>query len=616
MGNTPSKTPHGVSMWNTDNTHMDGDNNSQSHLDNHHLNNNHHYDDNDQTSGSIPDYLAAHQNPLTRNPSNLHHHTSFSNSEHQNDAVNAHDNPATYDSSQQKTSFNPSISHNPTARSAELDGHGPTNSHQEYPPAPPPPPQEHAQSLSREPSKAVQVPVSSNTSSHPVPTHSMHSENLPATTVDPASDAISPSGPPASSYYGILQRPPWMPLPIGDADTAPGSPIIADADDTTITQPLIDDDCELASVPPLDDTSRAAVPGGITTSQPIISDSTEQLDAGTQEDDEMEDELDSYPLPTGSDKFSTVAAAAPPAAVVPTTIEWHGHGDNVFVTGTFVNWGRKFRLRPSEREPSVMSVVLKLREGTHHLKFIVDNVMRTSYKLPTAVDFTNHLVNYIEVAPPRQQKRASDAGAAAAAATTTAATATGGDASSATAAAHTSGTRNLNENTAAAEAAASQARTGETPIVSGHKTDLTSSDITPSSTGTVPSTLEPVQPESRPPTTIPAATATTAVTTAIATAERQLAITTEQDVKEEGEEEGEEEEEEQEQPLADTRVVIPQLLEDIDVDEDSPSYQQAANVISEMTTPPTLPLFLAKSILNGHTPAKDDNSVLNYPNHT
>src|SRR3982074_863637 len=51
----------------------------------------------------------------------------------------------------------------------------------------------------------------------------------------------------------------------------------------------------------------------------------------------------------------------------------------------------------SETEPGVKSTTLQLRPGTHHLKFIVDGDMRASDTLPTAVDFTNHLVNYIEV---------------------------------------------------------------------------------------------------------------------------------------------------------------------------------------------------------------------------
>jgi hypothetical protein len=44
-------------------------------------------------------------------------------------------------------------------------------------------------------------------------------------------------------------------------------------------------------------------------------------------------------------------------------------------------------------------VIIGLPQGTHHLMFLVDDVMMTNPDLPTAVDFNNVLVNYIEIAP-------------------------------------------------------------------------------------------------------------------------------------------------------------------------------------------------------------------------
>ena len=40
---------------------------------------------------------------------------------------------------------------------------------------------------------------------------------------------------------------------------------------------------------------------------------------------------------------------------------------------------------------------LQLPPGTHHVKFIIDGEMQLSDELPTAVDYTNILVNYVEV---------------------------------------------------------------------------------------------------------------------------------------------------------------------------------------------------------------------------
>ncbi|KAL6793427.1 carbohydrate-binding module family 48 protein [Trichoderma sp. SZMC 28013] len=61
---------------------------------------------------------------------------------------------------------------------------------------------------------------------------------------------------------------------------------------------------------------------------------------------------------------------------------------------------------------------------------------------------------------------------------------------------------------------------------------------------------------------------------------------------------------------------IPQYLLDFDQAEESPAYRNAVSAIEKLTTPPSLPGFLGKPILNAATLMKDDNSVLNMPNHT
>ena len=61
---------------------------------------------------------------------------------------------------------------------------------------------------------------------------------------------------------------------------------------------------------------------------------------------------------------------------------------------------------------------------------------------------------------------------------------------------------------------------------------------------------------------------------------------------------------------------VPKYLRDVDLPEHSKRYARAARGVTEFPTPPGLPLFLGKSILNGTTPMKDDSSVLNMPNHT
>ncbi|KAL4941440.1 hypothetical protein BDV06DRAFT_212655 [Aspergillus oleicola] len=316
-----------------------------------------------------------------------------------------------------------------------------------------------------DPSDPVQVPVS---------------RAAAAARHDPY-DTIPPSDPPHKMYYSAsqhLQRPPRMPLPIGDATATPGSPISGPDD----ASPVAPDQAPSA---------KAAA------NQPAHT---------TIEDDDTVDNLHQY-------ANNAVGRA------VPTTIEWTAGGNKVYVTGTFVNWEKKFRLHKSENNTGVLSTRLNLRPGTHHLKFIVDGEMRASDNLPTAVDFTNHLVNYIELS-------ADDA------------------------------SRSRRESDKA------------------------------------------VTPGVHPPQVLP---------DEIADGKTETAV---------DDEKSEKEEEPEEIQIGDFRGVIPQFLLDLDKDEESSCYQQAVNIIGDAPTPPSLPLFLGKSILNGTTPMKDDSSLLNNPNHT
>ncbi|KAG0648427.1 SNF1 kinase subunit beta-3 [Hyphodiscus hymeniophilus] len=86
-----------------------------------------------------------------------------------------------------------------------------------------------------------------------------------------------------------------------------------------------------------------------------------------------------------------------------------------------------------------------------------------------------------------------------------------------------------------------------------------------------------------------------------------------------------EEEQEARKPAPKTKPVlpphrytsqIPQYLVDLDKAEETSAYQYAAAAIEKLPSPPSLPGFLGKPILNAATPMKDDNSVLTMPNHT
>jgi hypothetical protein len=110
----------------------------------------------------------------------------------------------------------------------------------------------------------------------------------------------------APIYYAMssqLQRPPRLPLPIGDANATPGSPVISPVNSRIDSLPFKDEP-----------------------SPPLVS-----IENASVDEDEVEDELQSYAL-------------AGVGRAIPTIIEWRQPGEHVYVTGTFVNWEKKFKL--------------------------------------------------------------------------------------------------------------------------------------------------------------------------------------------------------------------------------------------------------------------------------
>lgn len=73
----------------------------------------------------------------------------------------------------------------------------------------------------------------------------------------------------------------------------------------------------------------------------------------------------------------------------------------------------------------------------------------------------------------------------------------------------------------------------------------------------------------------------------------------------------------EEMPEGDFRQVMPQALMDLELSEDDDRYKRAVQIVQDGAGPPSLPLFLSKSILNAAAAqVKDDGSVLPLPNHT
>lgn len=151
-----------------------------------------------------------------------------------------------------------------------------------------------------EPSQSKDIPIRDH--SDPV--------QVPISPHGPGRDPVSPSAPPLNSYYSAsahLQRPPRLPLPIGDANTTPGSPL-ADTEDSRIQSLPADQILDHQ-----------------------VDHNTVNLRQTSIDEEDLLDELQPY----------TVSGAG---KAVPVVIEWSAPAQKVYVTGTFVNWEKKFRL--------------------------------------------------------------------------------------------------------------------------------------------------------------------------------------------------------------------------------------------------------------------------------
>lgn len=216
--------------------------------------------------------------------------------------------------------------------------------------------------------------------------------------------------------------------------------------------------------------------------------------------------------------------------------------------------------------------MIPLLVGAHHMTFLVDGQMRTSIHLPTAVDYTNVLINYVEVSPEDAHKSVVDRE---------------GPATQAHVAVEAKDMLPVEQQPTAGDSPSGQSLPPPTPdLRPTHKSGVLSAG--PSGIAT---------PVTRP-----------------ATEEAQAQARSR---------EGSRSPQAQQPPVF-RRVPnnllyhseIPAFLVDLDAPEDSHRAARANAVMSTQPTPPSLPMFLNKSILNLTLPVKDDASVLPLPNHT
>ncbi|KAM3417351.1 hypothetical protein BST61_g5602 [Cercospora zeina] len=375
-------------------------------------------------------------------------------------------------------------------------------------------------------SQPVDVPV-------PAANHGGGEDAVPDDYI-PTGYSASPYGLPPAHY----SRPPRLPLPIEEEVHTPGSPIITPQDITAIK----DDDIEEGAIPRI-----ASVRSSTTVDDDDVGDN---------------DAFDTSGLNNGSVK-------------VPYKFAWNGSGEKVFVTGTFCNWDKKIKVPRNKDGAPGFSARLYLPPGTHHCKFLVDGEMVTSPELPTTVDWTNILVNYIEVVAPLPEGQPQPPEAA-------------------------QPIDIPGKAVRADDALGTQDSAARPPADSTQPSGNEANLQTPqqATDGSTKSEKQPTE-------------ASASIPIPSTPAPRQIDPQTEAETKPKPAPK-------QTIPRAKYTNTIPQFLVDLDnyQNPEDERYQRAQRVTNTLPQPPSLPMFLNKSILNGATPHKDDASVLIMPNHT
>ncbi|EFX01323.1 snf1 kinase complex beta-subunit [Grosmannia clavigera kw1407] len=263
---------------------------------------------------------------------------------------------------------------------------------------------------------------------------------------------------------------------------------------------------------------------------------------------------------------------------VPTRLEWLRGGEKIYVTGTIFQWNKKQRLHPVEGRPGTFATTINVLPGTYHIRFLVDGQAETSRDMPTTVDFGNNLVNYIEVAPQSTPPKESDAAAAAAE------------------------MRKPKPNQQQSQGQPQPQQSSQLPSSQQHQQRKASQLSQLSSQQPSQQTKQQQQQQmqqSQQSQPQPLSTGELKAATP-SSAELTTKLPRWKNVP----------------PPSAFSHELPQYLVDYDQPDDSPAFVSASAATEILPPPPSLPGFLGKPILNASTLIKDDNSVLNMPNHS
>ncbi len=253
-----------------------------------------------------------------------------------------------------------------------------------------------------------------------------------------------------------------------------------------------------------------------------------------------------------------------------TTLEWRGVGKTVYVTGTFAKWEKKFRMQKiqeGKNGDALYTLTAPLPTGTHHIKFLVDGEMVLSAQYPTTVDYTASLVNYVEITarpPTTETQPAAPA-------------------------------EPMPTPDAVVSDAANEQIAAKDMLTEGQAVNNDSLSSTLHSTVPAAASKQPTQPAIIP-----------------------VQQPHQQQILEHQHQQHPKPAPKKQLPRPKYTSDIPEYLVHIDLynTPEDDRFRRASKATSHLPPPPSLPMFMSKSILNAATPHKDDASVLTMPNHT
>ncbi|KAG5634597.1 hypothetical protein H0H81_001439 [Sphagnurus paluster] len=108
--------------------------------------------------------------------------------------------------------------------------------------------------------------------------------------------------------------------------------------------------------------------------------------------------ISTIPIALTKATLSPLAVPDRPPELVPVKITWTGGGRSVFLARAGDDdWKGRLAMTPESPRSQIYHATVSLPPGTHHIRFLIDDLWRVADDLPTAVDDQGSLANYVAV---------------------------------------------------------------------------------------------------------------------------------------------------------------------------------------------------------------------------